>query len=133
MPHSCFKAAAFPISTYSFEDVRASFGALHTHWPDANIRVALFNSGVPVFKPFLNTTPEDFEAIANVSMLAAAAFSREAITAFKAQNIDESGKRGTLLFTGASAALRGGPMTSAFSMGKFALRSLSQSLGKEFG
>lgn len=41
--------------------------------------------------------------------------------------------RGTLIFTGATAAIRGNVTTSAFASGKFALRALSQSLAKEFG
>lgn len=47
--------------------------------------------------------------------------------------INDAGKRGTLLFTGATAAWRGNKTTAAFSAGKFGLRSLSQSLNKEFG
>jgi hypothetical protein len=47
--------------------------------------------------------------------------------------VNELGKRGTLLFTGATASLRGNVVTSAFSSSKFALRALSQSLAKEFG
>ncbi|KAF9002184.1 hypothetical protein BDQ17DRAFT_1542485 [Cyathus striatus] len=46
---------------------------------------------------------------------------------------DENGKRGTLLFTGATASLRGNAVTSAFASGKFGTRALSQSLAKEFG
>ncbi|KAI0027784.1 hypothetical protein K488DRAFT_60457, partial [Vararia minispora EC-137] len=57
----------------------------------------------------------------------------ESILSFRTQDIDENGKRGTLIFTSASVPLRGGSMTSAFSVGKFVVRSLSQSLGKEFG
>ncbi|THH07724.1 hypothetical protein EW146_g9223, partial [Bondarzewia mesenterica] len=45
----------------------------------------------------------------------------------------EKGKRGTLLFTGATASLRGNVTTSAFATGKFGLRALAQSLSKEFG
>lgn len=39
----------------------------------------------------------------------------------------------TLIFTSATAAMRGGPKFASFSTGKFALRSLSQSLAREFG
>lgn len=39
----------------------------------------------------------------------------------------------TLVFTGATASLRGSTFTSSFATGKFALRALTQSLGKEFG
>lgn len=39
--------------------------------------------------------------------------------------------RGALLFTGASASVRGYPRSAAFAMGKFALRGLAQSLARE--
>ena len=38
---------------------------------------------------------------------------------------------GTLLFTGASAGIKGFPQSAAFAMGKFALRGLCQSLARE--
>ena len=39
--------------------------------------------------------------------------------------------RGTLIFTGATASVKGFPQSSAFAMGKFALRGLAQSLARE--
>lgn len=39
--------------------------------------------------------------------------------------------RGTLLFTGASAGVKGFPNSSSFAMGKFALRGLAQALARE--
>lgn len=41
-------------------------------------------------------------------------------------------KHGAILFTGASASVKGFPKSSAFAMGKFALRGLAQSLAREF-
>lgn len=38
----------------------------------------------------------------------------------------------TLIFTGATASLKGGPTSSAFAVGKFGVRALSQSLAREF-
>ena len=38
---------------------------------------------------------------------------------------------GTILFTGASASVKGYPRSAAFAMGKFALRGLAQSLARE--
>ena len=64
---------------------------------------------------------------------AAFTFSRLAITLFKQNELNAAGKRGALIFTGATASWRGNKTTSAFSAGKFGLRSLSQSLNKEFG
>lgn len=40
---------------------------------------------------------------------------------------------GTIVFTGATASLRGGRGFAAFASGKFALRGLAQSLAREFG
>jgi len=40
-------------------------------------------------------------------------------------------KKGTLLFTGASAGVKGFPQSAPFAMGKFALRGLCQSLARE--
>jgi NAD(P)-dependent dehydrogenase (short-subunit alcohol dehydrogenase family) len=100
------------------------------------VRVALFNAGFGVWKPFLQLTEEEVDRVADTNVKAAFAFAREAIDAFRGQAVDEEGgrgKRGTLLFTGATASLRGNTTTSSFSAAKFALRSLSQSLNKEFG
>ena len=41
--------------------------------------------------------------------------------------------RGTVLLTGATAALRGGARFSALAVGKFGLRALAQSMAREFG
>jgi NAD(P)-dependent dehydrogenase (short-subunit alcohol dehydrogenase family) len=40
-------------------------------------------------------------------------------------------KRGTILFTGASAGVKGYPQSAPFAMGKFALRGLAQSMARE--
>lgn len=71
---------------------------------------------------------------AEANMIGAFPFSKQAITTFQENAIDpESGARGTLIFTGATASLRGNVLTSAFAAGKFALRALSQSLNKTYG
>ena len=41
--------------------------------------------------------------------------------------------RGTMLFTGATASLRGGAGFAAFAAGKFGLRAVAQSMAREFG
>lgn len=70
----------------------------------------------------------------NTNVAAAFSFSREAILQFKQNRTDaENPNRGTLIFTGATASMRGNTMTSAFAIGKFGARALSQSLSKEFG
>jgi short-subunit dehydrogenase len=69
-----------------------------------------------------------------INIEAAFSFSRNAIKTFKENPIDPvTGARGTLIFTGATASIRGNVTTSTFSAGKFGARALSQSLAKEFG
>lgn len=86
-----------------------------------------------MWKGFLDVTPEDLQLTVNTTVIGGFAFARQAILAFKENDVDDKGKRGTLLITGATASLRGNVTTSAFAAGKFALRALSQSLAKEFG
>jgi NAD(P)-dependent dehydrogenase (short-subunit alcohol dehydrogenase family) len=126
------QAAAFPITDYNYQEVQSAFRAVRERWPHADVRAALFNTGFAVWKPFLQITEDEINRILETNIKAAFAFSREVITTFQGQSLDEHGKRGTLLFTGATASLRGNVTTSAFSAAKFALRSLSQSLNKEF-
>jgi NAD(P)-dependent dehydrogenase (short-subunit alcohol dehydrogenase family) len=48
-------------------------------------------------------------------------------------SLTPEGAKGVLLFTGATASIRGNKLTSCFATGKHALRALAQSLAKEFG
>ncbi|KZP10322.1 NAD-P-binding protein [Athelia psychrophila] len=128
------EAAAFPIENYSGASIQSAFASIKSQWPSSPLRVALWNAAFGVWKPFLELKPEEIQESVDTNIVGAFAFSREAITAFKDLAVDEQkGKRGTLLFTGATASLRGNTTTSAFAAGKFGLRGLSQSLAKEFG
>jgi NAD(P)-dependent dehydrogenase (short-subunit alcohol dehydrogenase family) len=97
------------------------------------VRAALWNAGDAAWGSFLDITEEQLAGSLQTHVTAAFAFSRQAVLAFQKNEIDGLGRRGTLLFTGATASLRGNTHTSAFAAGKFALRALSQSLAKEFG
>lgn len=134
---SCNKAAAFPVKSYTYPEINALFKAIRAHnWPSqakAEIRVALWNASHGVWKNFLDVTEEDVRDSVEGNIVGPFAFSREAILAFKENELDDRGRRGTLLFTGATASIRGNVVTSAFAAGKHALRALSQSLAKEFG
>ncbi|KAF5319643.1 hypothetical protein D9619_008465 [Psilocybe cf. subviscida] len=129
-------ATPFTIPSYSHQDITQTWAAIHKHFPKPEyaVRAALFNVSGRVFKPFLDTTPEDVQECLQTGIAAAFAFSRGAILTFKENdNEQSSGKRGTLIFTGATAGIRGNTYTSAFAASKFGLRALSQSLAKEFG
>ncbi|KAF8509479.1 NAD-P-binding protein [Gautieria morchelliformis] len=127
------EAAGFPVKAYTHDELHSAFDAIKKHWPDADIRVGLFNAASGVWKGFLEITPEEIQEAVNVNVVGAFAFARETILAFKDLPLTSAGKRGTLLFTGATAALRGNKTTSAFAASKFGIRALSQSLNKEFG
>ncbi|KAF8485520.1 NAD-P-binding protein [Gautieria morchelliformis] len=126
-------AAWFPVKAYTHDELHNAFDAIKKQWPDADIRVGLFNAVSGVFKGFLETTPEEIQESVDVNVVGAFAFARETILAFKDLPLTSAGKRGTLLFTGATAAWRGNKMTSAFSASRFGIRALTQSLNKEFG
>ncbi|KAF5376457.1 hypothetical protein D9615_008605 [Tricholomella constricta] len=130
------EASSFPVDAYSAKDINSVWNLIRAKYPAPNytIGAAIFNVGQGMWKPFLDITPEDVRLSLEVNVEAAFAFSREAILTFKENEISEpAGKRGTLIFTGATASLRGNTTTSVFAAGKFGLRALSQSLAKEFG
>jgi len=125
-------AAPFAISGYTQVEIQRIFSAVRKQWPGARISVAVWNAGSGVWKNFLDNVDADL-AITHDMTVGAFAFSREAILAFQTQEINDRGARGTLIFTGATASIRGNVLTSVVSSGKHALRALSQSLAKEFG
>ena len=130
------KALPFRIENYSDEQLESTWKEIRKSFSSDKyiITAALWNTGHGVWKPFLDITPEEVRECLQVNIEAAFSFSRYAIKTFKDNEIDPAnGARGTLIFTGATASLRGNVTTSAFAAGKFGLRALSQSLAKEFG
>jgi len=135
------EAIPLPVPSYSPTSITTAFQTLKSK-SNYEIRAALFNAGFGTWKPFLSITPADIKESLETNVEAGFAFAREVILAFKENDIvvkgDEEvsrrrGSKGTLIFTGATASLRGNTTTSAFAAGKFGLRALSQSLAKEFG
>jgi NAD(P)-dependent dehydrogenase (short-subunit alcohol dehydrogenase family) len=135
------EAEPFPIKNYGATDIQSVFSSIDSRFPSSEIRVAIYNAGEGVFKKFFDVTDEDIERSTTTGVVGPFAFSRAAITAFRKNDLSDSAKhpdegvrkKGTLIFTGATAGLRGNTFTSIFSVTKFAVRSLSQSLSKEFG
>ncbi|KAF8485517.1 hypothetical protein JB92DRAFT_3026735 [Gautieria morchelliformis] len=100
-------SAGFPVKVYTHDGLHSVFDAIKKHLPGADIRVGLFNAASGVWKGFLEITPEEIQEAVNVNVVGAFAFARETILAIKDLALTSAGKRGTLLFTGATAALRG--------------------------
>lgn len=90
------------------------------------IDVYVHNAALLQISPFLETPPEQFEAVWQASYLSAVLMAQAVIPHMLKQN------SGTILFSGATAAVKGGKNFSAFSSSKFAVRALSQSLAREF-
>ncbi|KAG2366351.1 hypothetical protein BDR07DRAFT_1480222 [Suillus spraguei] len=135
------EVATFPLDDYTPTSIKSAFASIKSHWPSSPLRVAVFNAGYGVWKPFLEVTEDEVRESVDTNIVAAFAFARAAILEFtqlEFETANEGGaagdirKRGTLIFTGATASIRGNVLTSAFSASKFAIRSLSQSLAKEF-
>ncbi|KIY69337.1 NAD(P)-binding protein [Cylindrobasidium torrendii FP15055 ss-10] len=131
------QAGAFSVESYDSGCIMSAFKDIHAAYPPGQypLRAALWNAGQFLMKPFLETTDDELASLLDTNVRAPFAFSREAILRFKKnQQLDEqTGGNGTLIFTGATASMRGSKMTSAFSPAKSGLRALSQSLAKEFG
>jgi short-subunit dehydrogenase len=101
--------------------------AIETAFADLAPDVVIYNAGTGVFGGFDTTKVSDFEASWRVNALGAFAVAKQVVPAMK-----RAGK-GTVIFVGATASLRGGAMTSAFAAAKAAQRSLAESLARELG
>lgn len=91
------------------------------------VEVAVFNAGAQHRKPLLEITADQFEKVWRLGCLAGFVFGREAIRHMLPR------KHGTVLYTGATSALRGGVNFAAFAATKFGLRAVAQSMAREFG
>lgn len=52
-------AVPFPITAYSREEIERAFAAIKTTWQGAEIRVAVYNTGHRIARPFLELTQAD--------------------------------------------------------------------------
>jgi len=91
------------------------------------LQVVVFNIGANVRFPVVETTAQVYSKVWEMAALAGFFTGREA-----ARVMTPRGK-GTILFTGATASVRGGAGFSAFAGAKAALRQLAQSLAREMG
>ena len=102
----------------AFDRVRAELG---------DPAVFVYNAGAFQMGGVLEVSPAKFDECFRANCAGAFYAAREVLPA-----MIEAG-RGTILLTGASAALRGKARFSALAVGKFGLRALAQSTAREFG
>lgn len=91
------------------------------------LEVVVFNIGANVNFPIRETTARVYRKVWEMAAFAGFLTGREAARVMVPRG------RGTILFTGATASLRGGRGFAAFAGAKFALRALAQSLARELG
>lgn len=91
------------------------------------IEVFVFNIGANVPSPILEETARKYFKIWEMAAFAGFLTARETARRMVARG------RGTMLFTGATASLRGSANFAAFAGAKHALRALAQSLARELG
>ncbi|MDN2566591.1 SDR family NAD(P)-dependent oxidoreductase [Aquibium sp. A9E412] len=92
---------------------------------EAPLSVAVYNPSARVRGPLVELAPEDVRRALDVTAFGAFLVARQA-----ARRMLEAGS-GTILFTGASAGVKGFARSAPFAMGKFALRGLAQSMARE--
>ena len=107
------------------EEVVALFEKIETEI--APLEAVIFNIGANVNFPIRETTSRVYRKVWEMAAFAGFLAGREAAKVMVPR------KRGTIIFTGATASIRGGSGFSAFSGAKFALRSLAQSMARELG
>ncbi|MBP9233458.1 MAG: SDR family oxidoreductase [Hyphomonadaceae bacterium] len=93
----------------------------------APLEVLVFNIGANVNFPIRETTERVYRKVWQMGALAGFLAGREAAKVMVPRG------RGTIIFTGATASMRGGSGFSAFAGAKFALRALAQSMARELG
>jgi NAD(P)-dependent dehydrogenase (short-subunit alcohol dehydrogenase family) len=91
------------------------------------LEVVVFNVGANVNFPIRETTSRVYSKVWEMACFAGFLTGREAARYMVPR------RRGTLLFTGATASLRGGAGFAAFASAKFGLRALAQSMARELG
>lgn len=91
------------------------------------IKVVVFNIGANVRFPITDTTARVYRKVWEMAAFSGFLTGREAAKAMLKRGT------GTIIFTGATASLRGSDGFSAFSGAKFALRALAQSMARELG
>jgi len=116
------------------KSVQSAFAQVKKEMGDAKLAAAVYNVGGRfVRKPFLELSLDDFESGWEANGRGAYHFA-QAVVPLLLDAVKASPEYPpTLIFTSATAAMKGSANCSAFATGKFAMRALAQSLAREFG
>jgi NAD(P)-dependent dehydrogenase (short-subunit alcohol dehydrogenase family) len=116
-------ARAFACNATEAEEVERLFGMVEREigTPD----IVVYNASGRARGAFTDLVPADV-----AQAIAVSAFGGFLVAQQAAQRMLPN-KHGAVLFTGASASVKGYPQSAPFAMGKFALRGLAQSMARE--
>ena len=111
-------------------DVKSLFGHVKSDLGEPDLVV--YNAGAFVRVAVADIESEEFERCWRALCLGGFLVGREAARLMSAR-ADAGGTGGTIIFTGATASLRGGANFANLAVGKFGLRALAQSMARELG
>jgi NAD(P)-dependent dehydrogenase (short-subunit alcohol dehydrogenase family) len=116
-------ARAYACNATDPDEVERLFGLVEreTGTPD----VVVFNASGRARGPFVDLVPADVAQAIAVSAFGGFLVAQQAVKRMLPN------KHGAILFTGASASVKGYAQSAPFAMGKFALRGLAQSMARE--
>jgi NAD(P)-dependent dehydrogenase (short-subunit alcohol dehydrogenase family) len=116
-------ARAFACDATDADEVERLFGLVEREiaTPD----VVVYNASARARGTFVDLAPADVAQAIAVSAFGGFLVAQQAVKRMQPNN------HGAILFTGASASVKGYPQSAPFAMGKFALRGLAQSLARE--
>ena len=116
-------ATAIACDATKADDVARLFASVDAG--GGNLDLVVYNASGRARGPIVELDPAAVEQAVKVTAFGGFLVAREAAIRMIKQG------HGTILFTGASAGVKGYPRSSSFAMGKFALRGLAQSLARE--
>jgi len=119
------RALEVPADATDEASVQAAFDHVRESWGDPEVLV--YNAGAFVPGGILDVTREQFVTAWNANCLGGLLSAQQVLPAMR-----DAG-RGTVIFTGATASLRGSAFFSCLAVGKFGLRALAQSMARELG
>ncbi|CAK9039399.1 DNA mismatch repair protein MutL [Durusdinium trenchii] len=120
-----YKAVALPADARDEDAMAALVEKIESDI--APIEVAVFNIGANVNFPITETTSRVYRKVWEMACFAGFLMGRDVAAKMLPRG------RGTIIFTGATASVRGGIGYSAFAGAKHALRALAQSMARELG
>ena len=118
-------AAALGVDVTSEADLDAAFAQLADRGEP--VAAVIYNAGNNAIIPFEQLTAEQFEQFWRLGPYGGFLTAQRAMPMLAAQG------SGSMLFTGASASMRGRPNFAHFASSKAGLRSLAQSLARDYG